>query len=60
MTAENEYTYEDLLRDYIKKFGKEPNITGIDWMQDPFDLLWEAVSTGVPINQKPVPKGVDT
>ena len=60
MTDKNEYTYEDLLKDYKKKFGKEPNITGIDWMQDPFDLLEEALDTGIPINEKPVPKGVVT
>lgn len=60
MTAEKVYTYEDLLREYVKKFGEEPNITGIDWMADPSDLLEEALDTGIPINQKPVPKGVVT
>ena len=34
MTNKNVYAYEDLLREYKKKFGEELRITGIDWMQD--------------------------
>jgi hypothetical protein len=58
--ANKVYEYEDLLEEYKQMFGKEPRITGIDWMRDPFDLLKEALETGIPINERPVPKGVVT
>jgi hypothetical protein len=58
--ANKVYEYEDLLEEYKQMFGEEPHITGIDWMRDPFDLLEEALETGIPINERPVPKGVVT
>ena len=60
MTADKVYEYDDLLREYKQKFGEEPKITGLDWIRDPFDLLEEALDTGVPINERPVPKGAVT
>lgn len=60
MTAENVLTYSDLLRQYKQKFGKEPNITGREWVHDPIELILDALETGEPINQRPVPTGTDT
>ena len=60
MTADKVYEYEDLLKEYKQMFGEEPNITGLDWIRDPFDLLEEALDTGIPINERPVPKGAVT
>ena len=60
MTAKNIATYSDLIREYKQKFGKEPNITGREWFSDPTELIVEALETGVPINQRPVPSGMDT
>ena len=60
MTADKVYEYDDLLREYKQKFGEEPKITGLDWIRDPHDLLEEALDTGIPINERPVPKGAVT
>lgn len=60
MTADKVYEYDDLLKEYKQKFGEEPKITGLDWIRDPFDLLEEALDTGIPINERPVPKGAVT
>jgi hypothetical protein len=58
MTANKVATYQDLEREYVRKFGEKPNITGIDWCQDPTELLVEAIDSNVPINQRPVPTGL--
>lgn len=60
MMADKVYEYEDLLKEYKQMFGEEPKITGLDWTRDPFDLLEEALDTGIPINERPVPKGAVT
>lgn len=60
MTAKNVATYSDLVREYKQKFGEEPNITGIEWVQDPVELIVEALDTGVAIKQRQVPEGIDT
>lgn len=60
MTAKNVSTHEDLVREYRRVFKSEPEITGADWFHNPTELIVEALETGVPIKQQPVPEGIDT
>jgi hypothetical protein len=59
MTGKNVQTHKDLVREYVKMFGQKPVVTGESWRRNPTDLIVEALDTGVPINERPVPKGVD-
>jgi len=51
---------QDLLRLYRRVFGEDPQITGADWTDDYMEKVIEALDTGVPIKEAPVPKGTFT
>lgn len=52
--------YKRLLELYVEKFGQEPQFTGWNWTVNPHELIIEAIETGVPIKEPPVPKGTFT
>tara|TARA_B100000963_G_C22585861_1_gene653055 strand:- start:822 stop:1007 length:186 start_codon:yes stop_codon:yes gene_type:complete len=61
MTADKVLTHKDLVKMYRKKFGKDPEYSGADWARvGATRLIVEALDTGIPIQDDPVPKGVDT
>ena len=52
------FTTEDLWQEYVEKFGEEPQFSGWD-LSPPTERLIEALETGIPIKEPPVPLGID-
>lgn len=53
-------TPEELIAAYVKKFGKEPGVTGILAFEGfPFEAIYDAIESGVPYNEEEVPEGID-
>ena len=53
------YTTEDLWDEYVEKFGEEPHFSG--WDTSPVtERLIDALETGVPIKEPPLPPGILT